>query len=564
MKTLELNDIKKMLFGGAKLLESNKDYIDSLNVFPVPDGDTGTNMTMTIKAAYNASLAVENQEVDSIMSAFAKGALSGARGNSGVILSQILKGIADEFKDEKGIVTSKVFSKALIRATKVAYSAVTKPKEGTILTVIRYIGEQSVFIATKHSDIVAFLKECVSKGQEILEKTPDLLPVLKQAGVVDSGGQGLLCVIEGFYKGLAGLEIEAYNFEEESKNVQAQQIENLNVLDYDNNDAIINSDQEIEFGYCTEYFVVNLKPTVTEEDINKLRDKLLKIGDCVICIGDLDLIKVHVHTNEPNKALKYALDIGELDKLKIENMREQNRQIKAKREKERKKQEEEKKKQYKEVGIIAIAAGEGMRAMFEELQVDQIIEGGQTMNPSVDDINSMVNKINSNNIIILPNNKNIILAAERVKDVSDKNIFIIPTVNMIQGIRAALMFDLESSIEENLENMNDAISDVKFGQVTHSVRNVSIDGFDLKEGDFIGLNDKKILNKASTLSDATIDLVEKLIDKNDEILSLYVGSDVTQSQEKKVVELLKQKYKNLEIEVYKGLQPHYYFMFGLE
>lgn len=563
MKTLEINDIRKMLFGGTKLLELNKDYVDSLNVFPVPDGDTGTNMTMTITSAYNASLACEKEEIDAIMSAFAKGALSGARGNSGVILSQVLKGIADEFKDEKGVVTSKVLSKAFIRATKIAYSAVTKPKEGTILTVIRYIGEQSISLAIKYSDIVQFLKECVAKGKEILDKTPDLLPVLKQAGVVDSGGQGLLYVIEGFYKGLADLEIGAYKYEEEQPELSKTQINFLSFADYENNDAIINSDQEIEFGYCTEYFVTNLKPTITEEDINKLRDKLLKIGDCVICIGDLDLIKVHVHTNEPNKALKYALDIGELDKTKIENMRQQNRIIKEKRKKEQEENNKKVNSEYKEIGLIAIAAGSGMINMFKELQVDQIIEGGQTMNPSVDDINSMVNKINSNKIIILPNNKNIILAAERVKDIINKEIFIVPTINMIQGIRAALLFDRESTIEENIENMNEAISEVKFGQVTHSVRTVSIDGFDLNEGDFIGLNDKNILTKGNDLNTVTLDLIDKIKTPSDEVLSLYVGFDVKEEKEE-LIKLIKDKYDDLELEVYEGLQPHYYYMFGLE
>ena len=405
-KSINGATFRKMVLAGVSLLEQNKEYIDSLNVFPVPDGDTGTNMFLTMKSAVGEINKCMNNDLASLSEAFSKGALRGARGNSGVITSQIFKGFCSVTKNCKEI-TTKDFAKAMQEGATIAYKAVTKPKEGTILTVIRVMAENAVALAKKYDDFDVFFRKVIDTGEEILKQTPEMLPVLKKAGVVDSGGRGILVIFTGFQRYLAGEEDLEYTFEDETK---PQTVDDVI--------ADINQLGDIEFGYCTEYMIINMLKKTTEADIDKLREKLMEIGESVICIGELSLVKVHVHTNEPNKALGYALELGELYNLKIENMREQNRELKKKAQAV---------EESKELGMIAVAPGDGLAQIFKELTVDEIIVGGQTMNPSAEDIATAADKVPARNVFVFPNNKNIVLAAEQANDVTNKNLIIIPT-----------------------------------------------------------------------------------------------------------------------------------------
>lgn len=542
MKVLNTLKIKEMLAGGAANLEINKEYVDSLNVFPVPDGDTGTNMSLTIATAVREMNAVQSDDLDDIVGAFARGALKGARGNSGVILSQIIKGFTTVLKDAKEI-TTKVFAKAFGLATEVAYNAVTKPKEGTILTVIRYIAENAQSLALRNSNFEPFLEAIIKKGEEILAKTPEMLPVLKKAGVVDAGGMGLIIVFQGFYNVLTGVEME---------NIAPSVIEGADeALDKFSGD--VHELENIKYAYCTEYFVINLFKETTEEDIEKLRDKLMLIGDCVIAIGDLSMVKVHVHTNTPNKAIGYGLKLGELDKIKIENMLEQNRALIAKKTADK-----------KPIGILSICTGDGMANIFKELNVDKIIEGGQTMNPSVEDILAEIERINSDCIILLPNNKNIILAAEQAKELTNKRIEILKTVNVPQGISAVVAFDPELDIDTNVENMTAAYEEIEYGEVTYAVRTTQLDGFDLKEGDVIGLTSKKIVAKSNNVVECAIEVIEKLIDEDKSVITLYYGNGVSEEEASEFADTLSEKYEDIEVQVLYGGQPHYYYMMSVE
>lgn len=542
MKVLNTLKIKEMLAGGAANLEINKEYVDSLNVFPVPDGDTGTNMSLTIATAVREMNAVQSDDLDDIVGAFARGALKGARGNSGVILSQIVKGFTTVLKDAKEI-TTKVFAKAFGLATEVAYNAVTKPKEGTILTVIRYIAENAQSLALRNSNFEPFLEAIIKKGEEILAKTPEMLPVLKKAGVVDAGGMGLIIVLQGFYNVLTGVEME---------NIAPSVIEGADeALDKFSGD--VHELENIKYAYCTEYFVINLFKETTEEDIEKLRDKLMLIGDCVIAIGDLSMVKVHVHTNTPNKAIGYGLKLGELDKIKIENMLEQNRALIAKKTADK-----------KPIGLLSICTGDGMANIFKELNVDKIIEGGQTMNPSVEDILAEIERINSDCIILLPNNKNIILAAEQVKELTNKRIEILKTVNVPQGISAVVAFDPELDIDTNVENMTAAYEEIEYGEVTYAVRTTQLDGFDLKEGDVIGLTSKKIVAKSNNVVECASEVIEKLIDEDKSVITLYYGNGVSEEEASEFADVLSAKYEDIEVQVLYGGQPHYYYMMSVE
>lgn len=541
--------LRKMMLGGSSLLEENKSYVDSLNVFPVPDGDTGTNMSLTMKSVATEINNCSNNNIDALCDAFAKGALKGARGNSGVILSQILKGMSSSLKSEQEIST-KAFAKALNVGAEVAYKAVTKPKEGTILTVVRTMAEQSTKIAKKTSDMETFLKNVIDCGEEILQKTPEMLPVLKKAGVVDSGGRGLIIIFTGFYRVLIGDETIQINYEEIDQKSSADL-----KLDFGDNRAIIENLGEIQFAYCTEYMIIEMKKKTTEADIDKLRERLCEIGDSVICVGDLSLVKVHVHTNEPNRALGYALELGELTKLKIENMLEQNRALKKARA-----QAEE----LKPYAMVAIAAGDGLSAVFKDISVDYVIEGGQTMNPSADDIAKAVEKVKAKDVFIFPNNKNIILAAEQSKALTNKCVHVIPTRNVPEGIAAALSFNPDAKPEENEENMIESIKNVTSSSVTYAVRDTKVNGFSVKVGDIIGLNDKAIIAKAKTVNET----VEKLIDKqiNDNIcnITLYYGEDVAEEDASILQEKLALKYPNCEVLLIYGGQPVYYYILALE
>ena len=535
---------RKMVISGANYLEANKDYVDSLNVFPVPDGDTGTNMSMTMRSCVKEINMITTNNLEDIADAVSKGALKGARGNSGVILSQILKGFSSVLVNEKEIDT-KLFAKALKEGADVAYKAVTKPKEGTILTVIRVMSEESVKIAKKTSDMEEFLKQTLAAGEEILKMTPEMLPVLKKAGVVDAGGRGLLVVLTGFLKVISGDESELeINFEDQT--AQDATAGNATV---DYNDLA-----NIEFAYCTEFFVININKKTTEADIDKLRETLMSIGDSVICIGDLNLIKVHVHTNQPGVALTNALKLGEINGVKIENMLEQNRALKIQNEPE----------QLKPIGVVAICAGEGLASLFRDLNVDYVIEGGQTMNPSAEDIAKACDKVAAETVFVLPNNKNIVLAAELANDLSRRNIVVVPTHSVPQGITAAINIDQEASVEDNKANVLSAIDTVTSGSVTYAVRATSIDGFKLKEGDFIGLNEKHIIAKNTNLQDVTISTIEKLMKEDASTLTLFYGSEVKEDDASALQEKLAEKYPDIEVSYHNGGQPLYYYLISIE
>lgn len=539
---------RKMVISGANYLESNKDYVDSLNVFPVPDGDTGTNMSLTMKSAVREVNLCTNNNLDSIADAVSKGALKGARGNSGVILSQILKGMSTVLVNEKNI-TTKIFAKALKEGADVAYKAVTKPKEGTILTVIRLMSEESVTIAKKETDMAEFLKQTLEKGEEVLKMTPELLPVLKKAGVVDAGGRGLLVILNGFLKVVLGDESDVNLDFEADTQTTTNQLDPFAPASVDYNDLA-----DIEFAYCTEFFIININKKTTEADIDKLRETLMSIGDSVICIGDLNLVKVHVHTNEPGVALTNALKLGEINGVKIENMLEQNRALKIQQQPE----------ELKPIGMVSICAGEGLAAIFKDLMVDHVIEGGQTMNPSAEDIAMAADNIPAETVFVLPNNKNIIMAAQLANDLSKRNIVVIPTTSVPQGITAAINLDPELSVEENKANMLQAIENVTTGSVTYAVRSTHIDGFKLKEGDIIGLTDKSIIAKGEDINVVTSEVIEKLMNENVMNITLFYGADVQEIEAQTLAEQLTAKYPNCSIDAHFGGQPLYYYLISLE
>ncbi len=537
---------RKMMISGANYLEKNKEYVDSLNVFPVPDGDTGTNMSLTMRSAVKELNMVTSNDIEPLASAVAKGALKGARGNSGVILSQILKGFTTVLAHEKNI-TTKAFAKALKEGSNVAYGAVTKPKEGTILTVIRLMSEQAIELAKKYTELPEFLQHTLEAGEEVLKQTPELLPVLKKAGVVDAGGRGLLVILTGFYQMLSGNEVDNLIAFESDKVEGNDPFQNANV---DYNDLA-----EIEFAYCTEFWIINIKSKTTEADIDRLRESLMELGDSVICIGDLNGVHVHVHTNEPGVALTKALQLGEVDTIKIENMLEQFRSLKNKQA-----QPEE----LKPIGMVAICAGEGLSAIFKDLNVDYVIEGGQTMNPSAEDIAAAADKVLAETVFVLPNNKNIILAAELAKDLSRRNIVVVPTTSVPQGITAAINLNPEDSVDTNLKNMTTSIDTVLTGSVTYAVRSTHIDGFKLKEGDIIGLDNKNIIAKGEDINAVATEVVDKLINENIMTITLFFGAEVQEAEAQKLVDELSIKYPEIEVDCHFGGQPLYYYMISLE
>ena len=548
LKTLNSTDFRKMVSSGARMLEINRAKVDALNVFPVPDGDTGTNMSLTLQSAVKEMNGCSSNRFQEICDAVSKGALRGARGNSGVISSQILRGICSVLRDCTQTFDTKTFAKAMEAGTKVAYSAVSIPKEGTILTVVRLMSESAGKLASKNKDFIDFFKALIEVGDEALAQTPELLPVLKKAGVVDSGGVGLMTIMRGFLAALTGEEV-AGDVPTEAAEVGKKEPE------FGDNSDIINLDLgEIEFAYCTEFFIIHLKQMTTLADIDRLKEKLMSIGDSVICIGDLELVKVHVHTNTPGRALTYALELGELDRIKIENMLEENRELKAKLEAEK-----------KEMGMLAICAGEGLAEIFKDLTVDRVIEGGQTMNPSASDIADAVQKINAANVFVFPNNSNIILAAEQAKGlVNNRTIHVIPTKNVPQGFAAALVYNPDVSVEENKINMIHAIDGVSSGQVTYAVRNTTMNGFKLEEGDIIGLDSKKILAKGSDIGETTLQLIKKMKRDEHEMITLYYGEGVEEADCEALAAKVAEEFPDCDVDYHYGGQPVYYYMVSLE
>ena len=541
-KTINGATLRKMFANAFSLVEEKKKDIDALNVFPVPDGDTGTNMSLTLKSAVAEMNSCESNTIESVCVSFNRGALKGARGNSGVITSQIIKGICSVLMSVENEVQIKDFAKAVQVGAEMAYKAVTVPKEGTILTIIKAMAEKSKS-AKNAKTFEDFFTDVLAHGEATLQMTPDMLPVLKKAGVVDAGGRGLMYIFSGFYKAITGEMTEIEFVDNVEKDLTSEELH----VNYE-------SLADIKFAYCTEFFVINIYEKTTEADINTLRSRLMEIGDCVICVGDLQLIKVHVHTNEPNRALGYALQLGELNGVKIENMLEQNRQL-------RKKQE---KVPMKEYGMIVVAAGEGLSNVFKDIDVDYVISGGQTMNPSANDIATAADKVNAKNIFVFPNNKNIIMSAEQANDITDKNLIVIPTKSIPQGVSAVLAFDANSSIEENKENMNEVISAVRSGSVTYAVRTTNVDGIDVTVGDIMGLDEHSVLTTGKDVADTTVALVEKIVSEDSSNVTLFYGEGVTEEDTAKLQAKLEEKFPNIDISIIFGGQPVYYYIISVE
>lgn len=541
--------LRDLFLGGAANLEKHKAYIDSLNVFPVPDGDTGTNMSMTMQGAVKDLRGMpDSVTVSEVMDAVSNGALRSARGNSGVILSQLFRGYqqACKGKDELDVV---LFAEALETGTNKAYNAVLRPKEGTILTVSRVISQTMLQLIQKkpQTSFDAFMEEMLRIGQEALDDTPNLLPVLKEAGVVDSGGYGLLTVYRGFKAILDGDDIPDI-VEEELPKEEKPEEEGANLDHF--------STEDIEFGYCTEFFIVRLIDGFSEADLDRLRDHLTRVGDSVVVAAGDDFVKVHVHSNCPGKILQFAMRFGELDRLKIENMREQNRQLL-----------EMKKRNEKEYGIIAVSAGTGIDEIFRNFSVDHIISGGQTMNPSIDTIVNAIGRCNARNVFVLPNNSNIILAAQQAKNLCSNNVIVLPTKTIPQGIAAAMAFNPDLSVEENEENMNDAVNEIVSGSVTYAIRETHFNGNDIKEGDIIGIMDNDIAAVASSVNETVKALVHKMIEKrdiDDPIVNLYFGDNVEEEEAEALSESLQEEFEDAEFIVARGGQPLYYYYLSVE
>ena len=549
LEQIDAQSLKSAFITGAKSLEAKKEWINELNVFPVPDGDTGTNMTMTIMSAAKTLAAEEGDDIASMCKAIAQGSLRGARGNSGVILSQLFRGAAKILK-ESPVVDVFEIALAFDKASETAYKAVMKPKEGTILTVARAMGEKALEIHDEYDDIIAFLEAVLAYGDETLKKTPEMLPVLKKAGVVDSGGQGLMVILHGILEGLKGNVIELGDVvlstkTEGSANGAARE-------DIDTSD--------IKFGYCTE-FIVNLNKEFTDKDEEEFKEFLTSIGDSLVCVADDEVVKIHVHTNDPGLAIQRGLTFGELTNLKIDNMREEHRERVIKGVD----QILESQKQKKKMGVISVSAGSGLTSIFKEIGVDVVVEGGQTMNPSTEDILNAVEHLNAETIYILPNNKNIILAAEQAaKIVEDKKVVVIPTKTIPQGITAMISLSEDRSAEENLENATDEISNVKSAQITYAVRNTTIDDVEIHENDVMALGDSGIIGVDKSIDSAVDKALANMIDDSSELVCLYYGEEVSEEDATKLCDELVGKYENVEFELHFGGQPVYYYFISVE
>ena len=549
MTTINAETLQKMFIAGAKNLEAKKEWINELNVFPVPDGDTGTNMTLTIMSAAKEVGAITEPTMETIAKAISTGSLRGARGNSGVILSQLFRGFTREIKKVDQIDVD-VLSRACVKAVETAYKAVMKPKEGTILTVAKGMADKSCELVGESDDLVHVIDEIIKHGDYVLSQTPEMLPVLKQAGVVDSGGQGLMTVIKGAFDALLGKEID-YTLEP----VQTAGTKVTEEVPMD--------DVEIKFGYCTE-FIINLDKEMPKSEEKAFKEFLESIGDSIVLVADDEIVKVHVHTNEPGVAITKALTYGSLSRMKIDNMREehQERLIKNAEKMAEQQKADEPRKKY---GFVAVSVGEGLDEVFKGLNVDHIISGGQTMNPSTEDILNAIDKINADNIYVLPNNKNIILAAQQAESlVEDKNIIVIPSKTIPQGISAMIGFIPDNSPEDNKEAMIDSMSYVKTGEVTYAVRDTVIDDKEIKEGNIMGIGDEGILAVGEEIDDTTINMIKEMQDEESEIVSLYYGAEVTEEAANKLADKIAETLPEIEVEVYPGGQPIYYYIASVE
>jgi uncharacterized protein len=547
--------LSKMFLAGAKNLDAKKEWINELNVFPVPDGDTGTNMSMTIMSAAREVSALENPTMAQLSKAISSGSLRGARGNSGVILSQLFRGFCKVIASYDEVTVS-VLSDAFQKAVETAYKAVMKPKEGTILTVAKGAADKALEMVDETEDLVVFCDEVIKHADYVLSQTPEMLPVLKQAGVVDSGGQGLMQVLKGAYDSLLGKEID-YEIEDASKGSGVVKIS-------------AETEKEIKFGYCTEFIIVLNKP-LTEAEEHEYKAFLESIGDSIVVVADDEIVKTHVHTNDPGLAIQKALTHGSLSKIKIDNMREEHQEklIKdaEKLAAQQKAEEEEAKanEPRKDMGFISVSIGEGMNEIFKGLGVDYIIEGGQTMNPSTEDMLSAIDHVNADHIFILPNNKNIIMAANQAATlVEDKDIIVLPTKTIPQGIVAMVNYIPDYSPEENKETMLAEIGNVKTGQVTYAVRDTEIDGKTIKQDDYMGIGDSSILSVGQDLKATTLEMVDAMVDEDSAIVSIYYGTDATEEAAEEIGAVIEEKYPDVEVEINAGGQPIYYYVISVE
>ena len=565
MDTVVMNAdlLKKMFLSGAGNLEKHKEWINELNVFPVPDGDTGTNMTLTITSAAKEVRSLEEVTMDKLARAISSGSLRGARGNSGVILSQLLRGFCKEISGCQEI-TIDVLAKAFVRAKETAYKAVMKPKEGTILTVAKGICDKATELVEEGTAATMdeFLKAVLEHGNYVLSQTPEMLPVLKEAGVVDSGGQGLMVVLQGAYEAFSGNPVE-WNVESAPTRTVPTKVPESNI-----------STADIKYGYCTEFMIL-LDPETgkkfTEADEQELKSFLLSIGDSLVVVSDDEIVKVHVHTNEPGVAIQKGLSYGALTKMKIDNMRIEHEEKlikdaeKMAQKKADKPLEPVKEEPRKPYGFIAVSIGSGMDDILRGLHVDQLISGGQTMNPSTEDMLKAIDQVNADTIFVLPNNKNIILAAEQAaKLTADKKIVVIPSRSVPQGIAALISFMPESDLAENQEAMMDAMSNVKTGQVTYAVRNTSFDGKTIHEGDFMGIDDHGIAAVGTELAPTVLDLLSSMVDEESELISIYYGEGVVEEDANALVEQITSRYEDCDVELYCGNQPVYYYLISVE
>lgn len=558
INVIDAQMLQKMFIAGAKNLEAKKEWINELNVFPVPDGDTGTNMTLTIMSAANEVGAIVDPTMATVAKAISTGSLRGARGNSGVILSQLFRGFTREIKkyDEINV---EILSKACVRAVETAYKAVMKPKEGTILTVAKGMSDKACEMLGQSDDLTVVIDEIIKHGEYVLSQTPEMLPVLKQAGVVDSGGQGLMVVLQGAYDAFLGKEVD-YTLENVSKASSTSV----------STDDLPMDEADIKFGYCTE-FIINLDKPMDDKEEKLFKDFLESIGDSIVLVADDEIVKVHVHTNQPGEAFTRALTYGSLSRMKIDNMREEHheRLIKnAEKMAEKQKQEEaeaKKNEPKKKYGFIAVSVGEGLDEIFKGLNVDYIISGGQTMNPSTEDILNAVNEVNAENIFVLPNNKNIILAANQAESlVEDKNLIVIPSKTIPQGISAMIGFVDDCSPEENKEAMIDSMSYVKTGEVTYAVRDTVIDDKEIREGNIMGIGDEGMLAVGEDIVATTVDMIKEMQDEDSEIVSIYFGEGITKEDADVLASKITEELPDLEVEVYPGGQPVYYYIVSVE
>lgn len=556
--TIDAALLQKMFLAGAKNLEAKKEWINDLNVFPVPDGDTGTNMTLTIMSAAKEVGAIAVPDMETLAKAIATGSLRGARGNSGVILSQLFRGFTKEMSGLDSLTVEDI-ARAAQRATETAYKAVMKPKEGTILTVAKGVSDKAAEVAEETEDIEEALLKIIEHAELVLSKTPEMLPVLKEAGVVDSGGQGLVVVLRGMYDALTG-KVTDFKIEGVSKAKIAATGKNTGA-------AIENVD--IKFGYCTE-FIIMLDKEFDEKTEESFKAFLSSIGDSIVCVALDDIVKVHVHTNHPGQAFEKALEYGQLTKMKVDNMREEHNQkviqqseIEAAAKEETEKKEE--KAPHKDFGFVTISAGEGLSEIFKELGVDEVIEGGQTMNPSTEDILNAADRINADTVFVLPNNKNIILAAEQAAElVEGKKLIVIPTKTVPQGITAMINFEASRNAQENADTMTEALSTVATGQLTYAVRDTSIDGKEIHKDDIMGLSDSGLAAVGKSIDQTLLELVDAMMNEDAELITLYYGSDISEEDAENAAAKVEEKYPDIDVELQMGGQPIYYYIVSVE